>query len=473
MKVVVIDTKFTLQIKQAIQQISGFKYIIDSLNVLSSIGRKQLLSLPFLTDKNGIETALAETETACGIINAQKNEKPLSMLFTKLMQLRNISGTIQILSTKNVLNDIELFEIKYFALLAESIREYVTELKITFIDIPSLTTVIDTLDPEKKRIPHFYIYDQYSSVLASLRTQLNRMTANKSDEKDIEPVRFQAQRLEDEIRKNITYQLFPHAQTLSQALQEVAQLDIVLAKVTQIKELGLCKPIIGDNETSYKGLFHPEIKSLLRQQNKDFQPVDIAIPMQPTVITGANMAGKSVLLKSVALAQAMAQFGFYVAAQSATVVPVEQIVISAGDDEDELQGLSSFAAEMLRLNTTIENTHRGIRQLVLIDELARTTNPAEGKAIVCGMLDFLIQHNIQSLITTHYSIDISCRKLCVKGFTENRNNETITISNINSFIDYSLEENTEKEVPHEALKIAEIIRVDKDILERTKKYLIK
>lgn len=460
-------------IKKSIQQISGFKYIIESLNILSSVGRKQLLAMPFLTDKDDIETALTETETACSILNTPENEKPLSMLSTKLMQLRDVSGTIRFLSSKNVLNDIELFEIKHFALLAESIREYVSELKITFIEIPSLTTVIDTLDPEKKRIPHFYIYDQYSSVLASLRTQLKRMKANHSDEKDIEPIRFQAQRIEDEIRKNIARQLLPHAHALTVALQEIARLDIILAKAAQVKDLGLCKPTAGNEETSYNALFHPEIKAALHVLRKDFQPVDIAIPMQPTVITGANMAGKSVLLKSVALAQTMAQYGFYVAAQSATVVPVEQIVISVGDGEDDLQGLSSFAAEMLRLNTTIDNARRGISQLVLIDELARTTNPAEGKAIVCGMLDFLIQHRIPSLITTHYGIDVPCRKLRVKGFTENRNNETITIGNINSFIDYSLEETTEKEVPREAIKIAEIIGVDKDLIKRTNKYLIK
>ncbi len=460
-----------MQIKQGIQQISGFKYIIDSLNVLSSIGRKQLLAMPFLTDKADIEIALTETETACQIANKKENEKSLSILSTKLMQLRDISGTIKILSGKNVLNDIELFEIKHFALLAESIRELVEELKITFIEIPILTTIIDTLDPEKKRIPHFYIYDQYSSVLTSLRSQLKRMIANNSEEKDIEPVRYQAQKIEDEIRKDIAKQLFPYVDALSKALEEVAKLDIVLAKATQVKDLGLNKPVICEIETSYKGLFHPEIKAALQEQGKDFQPVDITIPMQPTVITGANMAGKSVLLKSVALAQIMTQYGFYVAAQSATVVPVEQIVTSAGDGEDELQGLSSFAAEMLRLNTTIDNARKGIRQLVLIDELARTTNPVEGKAIVCGMLDFLTQHRIQSLITTHYGIDTPCRKLRVKGFTENRKNEKITIANINSFIDYSLEETTEKEVPHEAVKIAEIIGVDKDILDRTKKYL--
>ena len=460
-------------IKQAIQQISGFRYIIDSLNLLSPIGRKHLLLLPFLTNRTDIETALAETEAACHIIADPQNEKPLSILHTNLMQLRDISGTLQFLSDKNVLSDVELFEIKHVALLAHNIKECARQIEISIVEIPDLTAIIDILDPEKKRIPHFYIYNQYSSALASLRAQMSRISDNDDSEKECESLRFQAQRLEDEVRKKLTQQLFPHAQALSQALHEIAKLDILLAKATQVKELGLCKPIIGEKETSYTGLFHPQIAEALKQRNKQFQPVDIAIPMQPTVITGANMAGKSVLLKSVALAQAMAQYGFYVPAQSATVVSVEQIVTSMGDGEDELQGLSSFAAEMLRLNTTIDNARQGIKQLVLIDELARTTNPAEGKAIVCGMLDFLIQHNIPSLITTHYSIDIACRKLRVKGFTENKNNEKITISNINSFIDYSLEETTEKEVPHEAVKIAEIIGVDKDILERTKKYLTK
>lgn len=459
-----------MQIKQVIQQVRGFNFIVNSLNVLSSAGKKQLQSLSFMTDDADIEAALSETEQALNSITITENQKTLSMLFTKLAHLRDISGTIHILSTKNVLNDIELYEIKHFALLAESIREFVTEIGITFIDIPSLTSVIDTLDPEKKRIPHFYIYDQYSSVLTSLRTQLKRMSETDYSENEIEAVRFQAQRIENEIRTNITQQLFPHAKALLKALSELARLDIVLAKALQVKEMGLCKPVIGDKETSYIGLFHPEIKASLQAQQKNFQPVDISIPMQPTIITGANMAGKSVVLKSVALAQLMMQFGFYVPATSAVIVPVEQVVTSAGDNEDELQGLSSFAAEMLRLNTTINNARKGVKQLVLIDELARTTNPAEGKAIICGMLDFLTQYNIQSLITTHYGIDTTCRKLRVKGFTRNSNNSEITIANINSFIDYSLEETTEKEVPHEAVNIAEIIGVDKELIDKIKSF---
>ncbi len=460
-----------MTIRQAIQQISGFGYILNSLNILSPAGRKELFSLPFLTNRNDIETAMDETETAFNIVNTTENERLLSVLFSRLTQLRDISGTVRLLSTKNTLTDIELFEIKHFALLAESVRELAGQLKISFAAIPVLEKIIDILDPEKKRIPHFYVYDRYSPALAALRTQLSRMSGQECDEQETEPVRLQAQLLEDKIRKDLVQQLFPHAPALSKALHKIARLDVVFAKALQVKESGLCRPTVDDQRTAYTALFHPEIRNLLRGQHKDFQPVDITVPMQPTVITGANMSGKSVLLKSVALAQTMMQFGFYVAAQSATVVPVEQIVISVGDSEDELKGLSSFAAEMLRLNTAIDNTNQQVKQLVLIDEPARTTNPEEGKAIVCGILDFFIQHNVQSLITTHYSIGIPCRKLRVKGFTENRNNEKITVANINSFIDYSLEETAEKEVPHEALKIAEIIGVNETILERIKKYI--
>ena len=118
----------------------------------------------------------------------------------------------------------------------------------------------------------------------------------------------------------------------------------------------------------------------------------------------------------------------------------------------------------------IENAHNRLSQLVLIDEPARTTNPKEGNAIVCGIVDFLKQYKVRSLITTHYSMDMNCRKLRVKGFTPHGSKEKITVQNINSYIDYSLEETNETEVPHEAIKIAEIIGVDRELLEHAKNY---
>ncbi|MFA6361148.1 MAG: DNA mismatch repair protein MutS, partial [Dysgonamonadaceae bacterium] len=114
---------------------------------------------------------------------------------------------------------------------------------------------------------------------------------------------------------------------------------------------------------------------------------------------------------------------------------------------------------------------KGESLLVLIDELARTTNPTEGKAIVCGVLNFLSEHKVSSLITTHYTIDIPCRKLRVRGFRLKDENVKIDIHNINNYIDYSLEESHENEVPHEAIYIAEILGISDDLLHRIKSYL--
>lgn len=457
-----------MNFKQAIEQIGGLKYIVGLLNIRSSAGRKFLLSLPFLTQKDELEKIFDESELLFAKWNDDNTRRAFSVLETKLSQLRDISSTLRHLKERNVMDDVELFEIKHFALLSNAIREIKEEMELTYFRIPDLLQVIDILDPEQKRIPHFYIYDQYSSELTELRKKINQATLS-----DKETILFETEKLENNIRREISEKLRPHAKTMQQVLSELARLDVELAKTEQVVTLSLSKPDFSSENTEIKEMFHPQVAFALSQQGKAFQKIDIDIPTQPTLITGANMAGKSVLLKTVALIQTMAQFGFYVPAASAKIVPVEKIFISAGDGQDEMNGLSSFASEMLRINEMISAIKKGTKALVLIDELARTTNPTEGKAIVCGMLDFLIENGVRSLITTHYSIHLPCRKLRVKGFIESKSNEKIDSKNINNYIDYSLEETTDNEVPHEALKIAEIIGVDDDILERTKKYLKK
>ena len=154
------------------------------------------------------------------------------------------------------------------------------------------------------------------------------------------------------------------------------------------------------------------------------------------------------------------------------MVLVDEIQTSIGDEQDELSGLSSFAAEMLRINEIVERVKAGKRVLVLIDELARTTNPLEGRAIVNGVVSFLTEYGAMSLVTTHYSrIVAPCRKLRVRGFVEEKIQGQVTWKNINDFIDYSLEEDQGGEVPHEALRIAALLGVDKMLLERAEESL--
>ena len=454
-----------MHLKQAIGEVSGLKFIVDSLNILSSAGRRYLMALPFRSKKEELESIYSQNQQFSDIWDKEENKNTFSLLEMKLSQLRDIHTTIKLLETGHVLDDIGLFEVKHFAILAESINDFLKQLGISFFNIPDVDEPISILDPEGKKIPHFHVYDVYSSELAEKRRQMKNASENEKEQ-----IRLDAESLEDECRRKLSEKLQPFAQNLYSALSEIARLDVELAKTEIANRFGLSKPDISAETTTLRKIFNPQLEDFLYKQGKVFQRIDISIPQKPTLITGANMAGKSVLLKTVALIQYMAQFGFFVPAASAHIVLVDKVIFSIGDGQDEMNGLSSFSSEMLRLNEMVESLKKGKKLLVLIDELARTTNPIEGKAIVCGMVDYLSEHNVSSLITTHYAIDIPCRKLRVKGFTE-KGSEKITSKNINNYIDYSLEETADNAVPQEAIKIAEIIGVDKDILERGKKYL--
>ena len=74
--------------------------------------------------------------------------------------------------------------------------------------------------------------------------------------------------------------------------------------------------------------------------------------------------------------------------------------------------------------------------LLLIDELARTTNPTEGRAIVSAVANYFNQLNVKAVITTHYGgLSTQCRKLRVKGFVEDSDQSQVTLQNIGDFID--------------------------------------
>lgn len=460
-----------MKIKEAIEYISGFKYVIDALNIHSSAGRKVLYALPFLKVSEEIAHEVGKTEWLLDKMREEIFSQKVALTQMKLGELRDISYTLSRLKYYNILDDIELFEVKHLAILAHSIGKEVEKLNLPFITIPDLTGAIDILDPRRKKIPQFYIYDEYSPTLASIRDKINRLPLSDNTEDVINRLRLEEKEEENKIRKELTDKLQPYTEELKSALNQMATLDLLIAKTNLAKELQLTMPSFVAETTSFIELFNPEIENSLQKQSKEFQPVNIVIPPEPTLITGANMTGKTVLLKSVALAQTLAQFGFHVPAASAEIAPVDRIICCTIDEQDTLSGLSSFASEMMHLNKMTKHIENGERLLVLIDELARSTNPTEGKAIVGGVLNFLSEHKVSSLITTHYTIDTTCRKLKVKGFRLKDKNVKITIHNINNYIDYSLEESEENKVPHEAIYIAEILGISDDLLHRIKRYL--
>lgn len=443
--------------KSALEIDCGLRYMYDSLCIMSSCGRKMLLSSDMMTTKSDIEAYYGRLN------DIYKHD--CSKIAHKLMYLKDIHNTLSRLSDGSTLDDIELFEVKHLAILSSQIRNMLTEQNIAAITLPQLDKVVEILDPDKLNIPSFYIYDSYNEALREVRKQMKAIQAQGDDiaedkRQELAMLLQQHADLELQVREQLSQQLLAYVAPLTETLDNLSCLDILIAKAEQIRQMNLCIPRIEEEEyTLYNNMFHPQVKAHLAEQGKAFMPVDITYAHTPVTIIGANMGGKSVVLKSLALNQLLAQYGFGVAADHCNINPVEEIALCIGDEQSIVKGVSSFAGEILAIDAVIKKIRAGRKLLALIDEPARTTNPVEGTALVEGLLEVIDHCNGAFILTTHYNIENSdVKRYRVKGLN-------------NGQMDYTLEETHCGDVPHEAIAIAESLDIDSQWIEYTKKNL--
>ncbi|MDD2548494.1 MAG: DNA mismatch repair protein MutS [Bacteroidales bacterium] len=474
-----------MQLKKALTEISGLRYMVDRLDLKSGLGHRMLLASPFLVNPEDVQYHLQQVNQTVNALKVEQSRAILDKVTIKISHVRDIIGTIKNIQNQLTLNDIELFEVKSFALIANDIRTLVKPIQFIWEQLPNLEEVIEILDPEGARIPSFYINNSFAPELGPLRKKqigleflLEDSEGDTNNEESAllqqqsDELRNKITEIEDRVRQDLSDKLFNFAPALHKALTVVGNIDILITKAKQAISEKLVMPKVKGDITSYQGLFYPQLKATLEQDKKRYQPIDIDIYKGTCLITGANMAGKTVLLKTLALSQALCQYGFFVPATSAKIVLVEQILFSIADEQSELSGLSSYASEMLKVNNIVQLGKKQKRLLVLIDELARTTNPTEGRAIVSAVANIMDGCNVRAVITTHYSgLTTQCRKLRVKGFMEKSKDASITVENIGEYIDYSLVEDDGSTVPHEALRIAQILGIDADILSEASKEL--
>ena len=406
-------------------------------------------------DGNSIKKSYAVMKEFYQVVEKDENKNVIQTIQFRLCNLKDINHTISRLATSVVVDDIELYEIKNLALLAADVKNILGKISLDkIIEIPSLDDVVNILDPDGLRIATFYIYDSYSDELASLRKMLK--------EKDVyqEEVYNEVMRIEDEIRAELSKKLKPYSELMVAALNALADVDINIAKSMQMKEMGLCFPTISsDNISSYKGMFHPEVKHILKNEKREYQNVDINLSLKPLIIMGANMGGKTIVLKTLAMCQYLLQFGFGIPAESADMMIYDEVFCLTTDDQSVNKGLSSFAAEMKNIDAVIKASKQNKRILALIDEPARTTNPTEGTALVSSLVKLLQDREMSLVIVTHYNIKTYNNKcLRVKGLVDGKMN-------------YELVETHEGEAPHEALNIAETLGIEPQWIEMAKEII--
>lgn len=141
---------------------------------------------------------------------------------------------------------------------------------------------------------------------------------------------------------------------------------------------------------------------LLAMSDSDTVPMDIVqdIETKATVISGANMGGKTVALKIAGLFPLMVRCGIMAPAKEGSKLnPFSRIMADIGDDQNIRGKVSSFSGHMTRIKDILESVEEG--NLVLLDELGGATDPEEGSALAMAIIDELIRRKARTVVTTH------------------------------------------------------------------------
>ena len=465
----------------------GFKKLLSRVETLSPYGKSKLKELKnyLRGEEDLLEEEFNKMETFMEF--SSNNRDIVRNVEGIIHRLKDIKTAINNCLKEHILDEVDLFEIKAQALLMEEMNEYLKEFPSELHDflLKDVSRVIKALDPDNDRTPTFYIYESYSPELREIREKKKGIekeiyASNDFDEitrlkEERLKVLVEEERVELEIKKKLTSILYGEAEDFLENIEKIGNLDFLMAKVRFAKTYGGIRPEISKNyEIDVKGLVNIEVREVLEAKSRPFTPIDISIGSGVTIITGANMGGKSVALKTITENLLLFHMGFFVIAEEAKFPLIDFVFFISDDMQDISKGLSTFGAEIMKLKEVNVFLDLGIG-FVVFDEFARGTNPKEGQKFVEALAKYLNDRPTISLMTTHFDGIVRegmnhYQVVGLKNVDFNKLKTKIELSSnsmglIQEYMDFRLEKAGKEEVPKDALNIAKLIGIDKRFTE--------
>ena len=307
----------------------------------------------------------------------------------------------------------------------------------------------------------------------ALALELDRLLKNEQEE-------------EEKVRHKLSLAVKQEGERLRQAIASLGRLDLLLSKALLARDWRCVRPeVVGPHEPAEFVMVaarHPEVEASLKKQHKVFTPISISLHAGVAVVTGANMGGKTVTLRTVGLLASLVAYGMFVPAGYCRTCLYLYISILTGEYRAFVTGLSRFGYEIAALCTVLPEAQR--RSLLLIDELASSTNPAEGSALAQAVAEHLAQLPSICLLTTHYD-----RLAYLKGVAHWQvvgishvpsvdlaealtDSPTAARRDLAELMDYTLTPTEPtRQLPREALRVASHLGLPESILARAAKLL--
>lgn len=192
---------------------------------------------------------------------------------------------------------------------------------------------------------------------------------------------------------------------IQESAQSIAQVDCLLTFAYIAEKNNYVRPkMLYSGEHRIKAGRHPVVEKLLDE--KQFVPNDVTLDnhtQQLLLITGPNMAGKSVFIRQVALLVLMSHMGSFVPAEQAHISLVDRIFVRSGASDVITSGLSTFMVEMVETAHILH--HATQHSLIVMDEIGRGTSTYDGISIAWAVAEYLVTHTKMPpkiLFATHY-----------------------------------------------------------------------
>ncbi len=193
-----------------------------------------------------------------------------------------------------------------------------------------------------------------------------------------------------------------HRAALLAAASVVAELDIVQSFAFKSLQSNYCQPdIASDGTLELKSCRHPVVESFVGGHAYTANDITIRGDAKRILLTGPNMAGKSTVMRQIAIASILHQIGSFVPAKQARLPLFDQFFTRVGASDDLARGQSTFMVEMSEAAHILR--HATSKSLVILDEVGRGTSTQDGVAIAAAILEDL-SHRVDcyALFATHY-----------------------------------------------------------------------
>jgi DNA mismatch repair protein MutS len=260
---------------------------------------------------------------------------------------------------------------------------------------------IEVTNTHKDKVPEHFIRKQ---------TLVNSERYITPELKDVEEKVLSAEEksktLEGELFEELRLYVAEFADEIQQIAAALAELDCLQCFAEVSFRNNYVRPEVNDEDVvEVKKGRHPVVEKTL-PAGEPFIPNDIYLDnteYQILMITGPNMAGKSIILRQTGLLVLMAQLGCFVPAEKATIGLVDKIFTRVGASDNLAAGESTFLVEMNEAANILNNATP--KSLILLDEVGRGTSTFDGLSIAWSLSEYL--HNkpevaAKTLFATHY-----------------------------------------------------------------------